>query len=986
MNKKRFFAILLTVLMLFQALPFGAMAEGLQDLTPAAAVEETAAPRELTSVTSNVIGGDSYGEVSFTYTDAAGKVVSLGASTAIAAGQPIGALPEAPVLEGYVFVGWVDQNGAPVTADTIVTSDLAVRAVYEVDMPYQSFYGNANGLYVTVSAPAGRFPAGTKMVVTGVSAASVEDAVAEAVEGDISKIKAVDISFYDAEGNNIQPADDVKVKITAGTKSGLDKANDLSIVHVSVAGEAEVVAQMAENKASATFATSDFSVYVVVESGENARIKVVFHQADGTEVPIYVKQADTTDADMYATVLYDPGPGEMGQGVQFRGWTTDHPHTDDSVLQTISQIRTDVAGLFSDTLVDADQPGGTILHYYAGTYKVIRIFYQAPGEANETPVVMDAVTEFTTQDSISHKVYGDYTPGENENFDGWFITSNNTAKDANGNVVADGTVVPNQTVLTLSADTTFKVSAPKGHWLIFHENAKGASYTPPQFLQTNDTTTEPDDPVRAGYDFSGWFTDAACTQAFTFGGTITAKTELYAKWTVKSSVDYIVIIWKQNVAGDGYDFEESIPLSGTPNTNVDTVSQQGTGNNANNAYARINGRNYQYTGFHLDRFDQNVNIVPEGGTVVNVYYNRNEYTLTFQDHPYTVTTSGSGTQYALIDGQYVQLTRYGNNNYWYNGQRYYGTRYTQGSGWTTVKEIKALYQQNISANFPIVGTNGATYNHGERWDPQSSTPYSEVLIYIDVMPSADVTFHLDVADRTTKTIHYYVEALPNETPTRTYNGKGFTEYKSVDAQYRFFTEAEDYVDLVGFTKGGTAYPPEAYNANGTKLNSVWNNDSARHVYCYYTRNVYPINFMDGVYVDGSSAIGSPITDQANQGQIGTAENIVYGSDVSSYNNYTPDAAHTPAGFVFEGWYIDDACSQEYTFDKMPEGGITVYAKWRIVQYRVFLHPNAPAGANADFLGGQSTSFRVDYNDSITKPKGYVEGYELVGWYLKYNDG
>ena len=263
------------------------------------------------------------------------------------------------------------------------------------------------------------------------------------------------------------------------------------------------------------------------------------------------------------------------------------------------------------------------------------------------------------------------------------------------------------------------------------------------------------------------------------------------------------------------------------------------------------------------------------------------------------------------------------------------------------------------------------------------------MIYIDVMPSANVTFHLDVADRTTKTIHYYVETLPGETPTRTYNGKGFIEYKSVDAQYTFFTEAEDYVDLVGFTKGGpggTTYPPEAYNANGTKLNSVWNNSNARNVYCYYTRNVYSINFMDGVYVDGSDNGGIPITDQINQGQLGTANNIAYGGDVTSYNDYVPDEDHTPDGFVFEGWYIDDACSQKYTFDKMPEGGITVYAKWRIVQYRVFLHPNAPAGANADFLGGQSTSFRVDYNESIAKPKGYVDGYELVGWYLKYNDG
>ena len=298
----------------------------------------------------------------------------------------------------------------------------------------------------------------------------------------------------------------------------------------------------------------------------------------------------------------------MAAGQQFRGWTTDHPHTDTSTLQTISQIRTYVASLFNDSLIDADKEGGKILHYYAGTYKVIRIFYQAPGE---TPVVLDVDTRFTRQDSISYMVYGEYTPGENENFDGWFITSNNTAKDSNGTVVTDGTIVPNQTVLTLSADTTFRVSAPKGHWLIFHENGKGASYTPPQFLKTNDITARPDDPVRSGYDFGGWYTDSACTQAFTFGSTISEKTELYAKWNVKSSADYVVIIWRQKVSGEGYDFEESIPLAGTPNTNVNTVSQQGTGNNA---YARVNNRNIQFTGFFIQR---NYYMYGTFGTIIN---------------------------------------------------------------------------------------------------------------------------------------------------------------------------------------------------------------------------------------------------------------------------------------------------------------------------------------------------------------------------------
>ncbi|MBR6083661.1 MAG: leucine-rich repeat protein [Salinivirgaceae bacterium] len=37
-------------------------------------------------------------------------------------------------------------------------------------------------------------------------------------------------------------------------------------------------------------------------------------------------------------------------------------------------------------------------------------------------------------------------------------------------------------------------------------------------------------PTRSGYAFAGWFTSAACTEAFSFAGAITKDTTLYAKW------------------------------------------------------------------------------------------------------------------------------------------------------------------------------------------------------------------------------------------------------------------------------------------------------------------------------------------------------------------------------------------------------------------------------------------------------------------------
>lgn len=50
-----------------------------------------------------------------------------------------------------------------------------------------------------------------------------------------------------------------------------------------------------------------------------------------------------------------------------------------------------------------------------------------------------------------------------------------------------------------------------------------------QSVLYGDSATIPDDPQRTGYDFTGWFTDAACTQAYDFGP-VTQAITLYAGW------------------------------------------------------------------------------------------------------------------------------------------------------------------------------------------------------------------------------------------------------------------------------------------------------------------------------------------------------------------------------------------------------------------------------------------------------------------------
>lgn len=71
------------------------------------------------------------------------------------------------------------------------------------------------------------------------------------------------------------------------------------------------------------------------------------------------------------------------------------------------------------------------------------------------------------------------------------------------------------------------------------------------FLAGNEyTATRPADPVRAGYDFVGWYTDEACTQAYDFSTVLTQGITLYAKW--------------QSLVTDGNLLTGAIRSTGTP--------------------------------------------------------------------------------------------------------------------------------------------------------------------------------------------------------------------------------------------------------------------------------------------------------------------------------------------------------------------------------------------------------------------------------------
>ncbi len=923
-TRKRILAAVLTAIMMISMLPANTFAtETVGNVEAESAVEAVSmsseehevettvedVSEEKTDESSEVVQADETADpaaveevetVSEEETEAAGDAEAV-TETAEAASEPV-------TLTASTKEYTVKVTYDPATAEIPADAEVSVEEILEKDKVYDTY---------------------------------VEQA-ADAIESDVdslSYVKLLDISIVNADKTPVEPSSPVDVQICL---KDVDEVQDnTQVVHFGKESTDVIEPDVKGNEVS--FETDGFSIYAVIGTGDYARLTVNFYGAKNAATgeydlidTMYVKRGDQSSADRIKQIVYDPGAGTIPSGYGFYGWSIgeeDYSIAVDGSTEgsSIDDVRTYIQGY---SIPEGDTGVLNIYAMMATHYTVKYIDLDGLSLGTDTALVKTAGEE------VSYTVNMNYSHDSEHDFDGWFVhegLSNITdPSDATGE-----TLFPNDTVIKITGNVEFSVSAPEGHWLIFDENGKHATYNAPRFVRGgNDTTDEGMlEMIRTGYEFDGWWTGAPTVeggdptgQRFEFGHQLASTTTVYAKWTPASEAKYTVIIWKEGITQGSYDFFDTLTFTGTVGTSAsDAVTTAGSGKTL---HALINGGNYEaedYRGFSYKSHTQNVTINPEGDAVVNVYYDRNTYTLRFV---------------------------YG----WFP---FYGDIY---------QEITARYGTYIGDRFPldISAFDGPIsswidQNFG-KWAPPSDSPnFDNNLVYIDIMPDEDSRFTLAAPTGSRKTMNYYVEVLPGQTGTTTFNGKSFVLLNTVHGRYNYFTESEDYLDLVGYDKYGT--DPAFVNGRITDSNTL---------NCYYTRQLKTINYMNGAYYDGNNN-----RMEVGTGQLGAAEGIPYNSDISSYNK-GKDNYFVPAqeeGFVFEGWYVDETCTVPYTFDRMPSGGISVYAKWRQIEYRVFLRPNADHDTTLNWgSDAQKMNFRVAYGDKVSLPEGIRTGYKFYGWH------
>ena len=421
-----------------------------------------------------------------------------------------------------------------------------------------------------------------------------------------------------------------------------------------------------------------------------------------------------------------------------------------------------------------------------------------------------------------------------------------TGWKANNAVFTDDTVV--------SADTYVYPVTEDCYWVTF--NTTGGSMVGSRSVTKGDTLNlrGVTAPTRTGYSFKGWSTTADGANVVTSIAP-TADTTLYAVWE-GDDVKYMVVYWGENADDTNYSALATATLTGKVGSTVTLNATTGALPNS------VSDRQH----FKFSSSDS-ATIRADGSSVLNVYFSRNSYKLTFREY-----TGG------FFSGSYH-----------------------------TVATITAKYNASIFAEFGKHPFN-TTYN-GRAWECTDSSKYNYALQTLDRMPGFDATFNLyDKSSNKLKTIYYYVQNVgttvnSNRWPTSTAN---FSLYKEVQTYFNYATYDEEYHNIDGFNR---------YSASVAGFKRNQKDFSNNTLYLYYMRKSYTLTFNNyGAVSDNTVEYEAKLDSYNNYVPArpeGFSENAVF---MGWYEVEPSQITSTTQRFDFTG-------------KTMPADNLTLFAYW-----------------------------------------------------------
>lgn len=452
-------------------------------------------------------------------------------------------------------------------------------------------------------------------------------------------------------------------------------------------------------------------------------------------------------------------------------------------------------------------------------------------------------------------------------------------------------------------------------------------------------------PTKPGYSFDKWEPTLPATMP-------AENTTHKATWKV-GTTSYTVVYWYENANDDGYSYVADQKITDVaPGISVSSDTYKD---------ANFNNKDAKHFTYNENKAET-VTVAGDGSTILNVYFTRNTYTLTFKDGQKTLTCTK--TEHKHSDS----CCKYGGTglDHWYHRDsccKLGLSEHTHSNGCykTSDLTITAKYQADIHENFPIKDGEETIW-----WRvPSGTETYVEgnELGSIDVMPGENITFSNAGSTKATW-LWYYVEVLDGQGGDKTYSNKDFKLYKKINCDgTSYLTYKEEFHAIKGFTQWKS---DPTFGSNG-KANQKDDN------YFYYTRNSYNLQFYNyNGYVNGKDA------------------SVQYEAPLNSYE-FKPDypANLEENAYEFAGWYTTAGCyagsEVNWATATMPASDVTLYAKWVPITHTVKTYQTENDLSN---VGSELGTWTVSHGKTVENPpENPSKGeYTFVGWFYKDADG
>ena len=480
----------------------------------------------------------------------------------------------------------------------------------------------------------------------------------------------------------------------------------------------------------------------------------------------------------------------------------------------------------------------------------------------------------------------------------------------------------------------------------------GGSYIPLINQRYDSVLVAPEDPVKAGYDFGGWYEDEALTVSYTWPERMPdVDTNIYAAWTPSHNTPYTVEHYQQILGTPDYTMVLHQDLTGTTDSVVTPEAPY-------------------YTGY-LTPLEEDIVILPDGSAIQRYYYDLQTHTVTFDPG----TVGGECVSYELDYGGRVTAPQFTVKGYIFTG---WDAEIEPTMGEEDVTYTAQWIEDPATSyrvEYYVQQTDGRYVMQDFRtFDGTTGDVLTESMLRQSILLdteegtqcSADEKYQVENAI-SFRNITVFGEDLTakGEDPVIAANGRSVIKVNYQRHAYELTFDLENGQDDLSYSVyyGATVSLPENIRRDGYALTG-WEPEF-----------VETMAAEDTVYTAQWEANDYEIAFDANGGE-GTMENqpAVYDTPAALFTN-----AFTRTGYDFVGWAILRNGTIRYQ-DKeevsnltTEEGKtVTLYASWKPVEYTITYH-NSLAHSNPATYTIESDAV------NLMAPED-KEGYTFTGWF------